>query len=76
MGYTREEAAVALLVAASSGGALAAAGDADAGAVVEAAKRYKELRSMGFGAELAAGALLEHGGDLTAATEACLAAAQ
>ncbi len=42
--------------------------------VVEFAKQYSTLKSMGFAAPLVAGALLRCDNDLSAATDACLAA--
>jgi hypothetical protein len=39
-------------------------------------KHYRELRSMGFPAAVVSGALTQHKNDLSAATEACLAAQQ
>ena len=74
MGYTREEVAMALVIA-SAGGGSGGGGEEDAEQVVEAARQYRELASMGFKAEAVVGALVAHGGDLAAATEACLSAA-
>lgn len=42
--------------------------------VVECCKQYKELRDMGFKADIVVGALVMSKGDITAATEACLTA--
>ena len=74
MGYTREEAAMALVIASAAGGGGGSSGEDDAEQVVEAARQYRELTSMGFKAEAVVGALVTHSGDLAAATEACLSA--
>ncbi len=42
--------------------------------VVESCKQYKELRSMGFKADIVVGALVLGKGDLAAATEVCITA--
>ena len=42
--------------------------------VVECCKQYKELRSMGFKADIVVGALVLNKCDLNAASEACITA--
>ena len=64
MGYEKDEVAMALT---------AHGGSASQEQVVEFCRRYSDLKSMGFQGAHVLGALLLHGDDISAATDACLA---
>jgi hypothetical protein len=64
MGYEKDEVAMALAALGTS---------ASQESVVEFCRRFANLKSMGFNAALVLGALVLHGEDITAATDACLA---